>query len=208
MFAVTRNIRGARRTGRGLGCAHPKCRCGYYRLRRSALRLPLFFWRQTLSCSGLARLGRKRRVARTRSLMPVIASGAKQSRGGVHRLLDCFVAELVIGPATSGRTRWLLAMTAFLSSPARRGTPQNSLANFVGTPSRGRGTVSRSEIVEGVQRRRLVFVAGVSSRPRNPLHHPSLAIARYGRSPSPAPLRSAGEDEEARRPRRFAFVAA
>src|SRR5579871_404856 len=60
MFAVTRNIRGARRTGRGLGCAHPKCRCGYYRLRRSALRLPLFFWRQTLSCSGLPRLGRKK----------------------------------------------------------------------------------------------------------------------------------------------------
>jgi hypothetical protein len=25
--------------------------------------------------------------------------------------LDCFVAEPVIGPATSGRTRWLLAMT-------------------------------------------------------------------------------------------------
>src|SRR5579872_3484806 len=25
-----------------------------------------------------------------------------------------------------------------LSAPARRGTPQNSLANFVGTPSRGR----------------------------------------------------------------------
>ena len=25
---------------------------------------------------------------------------------------DCFVAEPVIGPATSGRTRWLLAMTA------------------------------------------------------------------------------------------------
>ncbi len=41
----------------------------------------------------------------------VIASEAKQSRGRVHRLLDCFVAELVIGPATSGRTRWLLAMT-------------------------------------------------------------------------------------------------
>gem|GEM_PF-3681275 len=27
-----------------------------------------------------------------------------------HRQLDCFVAEPVIGPATSGRTRWLLAM--------------------------------------------------------------------------------------------------
>jgi hypothetical protein len=30
----------------------------------------------------------------------------------IHKaVLDCFVAELVIGPATSGRTRWLLAMT-------------------------------------------------------------------------------------------------
>src|SRR6185312_4779967 len=30
-----------------------------------------------------------------------------------HPTLDCFVAELVIGPATSGRTRWLLAMTTW-----------------------------------------------------------------------------------------------
>jgi len=30
-------------------------------------------------------------------------------------VLDCFVAEPVIGPATSGRTRWLLAMTRFLN---------------------------------------------------------------------------------------------
>jgi hypothetical protein len=35
-------------------------------------------------------------------------------RGG--EVLDCFVAELVIGPATSGRTRWLLAMTAPIQS--------------------------------------------------------------------------------------------
>ena len=28
------------------------------------------------------------------------------------RAMDCFVAEPVIGPATSGRTRWLFAMTA------------------------------------------------------------------------------------------------
>ena len=46
----------------------------------------------------------------------VIASEAKQSRenlGGRNQFaqLDCFVAEPVIGPATSGRTRWLLAMT-------------------------------------------------------------------------------------------------
>jgi hypothetical protein len=27
--------------------------------------------------------------------------------------LDCFVAEPVIGPATLGRTRWLLAMTKY-----------------------------------------------------------------------------------------------
>jgi hypothetical protein len=47
-------------------------------------------------------------------LVPVIASGAKQFRGRGHRFLDCFVAELVIGPATSGRTRWLLAMADLL----------------------------------------------------------------------------------------------
>jgi hypothetical protein len=40
----------------------------------------------------------------------VIASEAKQSRGGAKRL-DCFVAEFIIGPA-KGRTRWLLAMTS------------------------------------------------------------------------------------------------
>src|ERR1700740_749932 len=28
MSAVTRNVRGARRTGRGFGCAHPKRQCG------------------------------------------------------------------------------------------------------------------------------------------------------------------------------------
>jgi ATP-dependent protease Clp ATPase subunit len=39
----------------------------------------------------------------------VIASEAKQSSQRFD--LDCFVAEFVIGPATSGRTRWLLAMT-------------------------------------------------------------------------------------------------
>src|SRR5712691_11346654 len=35
-----------------------------------------------------------------------------------HLGLDCFVAELVIGPATSGRTRWLLAMTSAAISRA------------------------------------------------------------------------------------------
>src|SRR5690349_16186175 len=58
--------------------------------------------------------------------------------------------------------------------------------------ARGRGTVSRSEMVEGVQRRRLVFVAGVSSPPRNPLHHRRLlSLARW--SPSPA---FAGEERK------------
>ena len=28
MPAVTRTVRGARRTGQRFGCAHPKCRCG------------------------------------------------------------------------------------------------------------------------------------------------------------------------------------
>src|SRR5579864_1079668 len=79
MPAVTRLIRGARRTGRGLGCAQPKCRCGFYRVRRSALRLPLFFWRQTLSCSGLAKLGRKD-ASRERSCF--IRPRAKRGGGG------------------------------------------------------------------------------------------------------------------------------
>jgi hypothetical protein len=34
--------------------------------------------------------------------------------------LDCFVAKLVIGPVTSGRTRWLLAMTEGYRSSGSR----------------------------------------------------------------------------------------
>jgi hypothetical protein len=51
-------------------------------------------------------LGRDR-VART----VVIASASEAIQGRLREKVDCFVAELVIGPATSGRTRWLLAMT-------------------------------------------------------------------------------------------------
>jgi|GEM_PF-4894320 len=40
----------------------------------------------------------------------VIASGSEAIQSGRY-VLDCFVAELVIGPATSGRARWFLAMT-------------------------------------------------------------------------------------------------
>jgi hypothetical protein len=40
----------------------------------------------------------------------VIASEAKQSSKRMQWLLDCFVAEFIIGPA-KGRTRWLLATT-------------------------------------------------------------------------------------------------
>jgi|GEM_PF-3712151 len=49
------------------------------------------------------------------------------------------------GPVGSSQRR------ALLSAPARRGTPQNSLANFVGTPSRGRGAILRSKMVEGAR---------------------------------------------------------
>jgi len=38
----------------------------------------------------------------------------------LRRRLDCFVAELVIGPATSGRTRWVLAMTVQNSGAQKR----------------------------------------------------------------------------------------
>ena len=62
MPAVTRTIRGARRTGRGFGCAHPKCRCGFYPCadRRSAS--PSFMWRQRIwQWLGQARAQRMRR---------------------------------------------------------------------------------------------------------------------------------------------------
>src|ERR1700731_3563651 len=44
--------------------------------------------------------------------------------------LDCFVAEPVIGPATSGRTRWLLAMT-------NGGTEPNDDSRYRREPCRG-----------------------------------------------------------------------
>jgi hypothetical protein len=56
-------------------------------------------------------------------LLSVIASEAKQS-SLCRKFLDCFVAEPVIGPATSGRTRWLLAMTIL----ARRALPISARA--------------------------------------------------------------------------------
>jgi hypothetical protein len=49
------------------------------------------------------------------SMACVIASGGEAIQAGGAEL-DCFVAERVIGPATSGRTRWLLAMTAALTA--------------------------------------------------------------------------------------------
>jgi hypothetical protein len=50
---------------------------------------------------------------------------AKQSSSGA-KILDCFVAELVIGPATSGRTRWLLAMTRGKNSGAKKTRRENA----------------------------------------------------------------------------------
>src|SRR5579864_5431175 len=88
MFAVTRNIRGARRTGRGLGCAHPKCRCGFYRLRRSALRLPLFFLEanafvQWLAKTRAQKARREKGIARAFASFPAIAGkGDRAKRGG------------------------------------------------------------------------------------------------------------------------------
>ena len=60
-----------------------------------------------LECSGpvALRCSMSRCTGAPRTADPVIASEAKQSS---------FVAEPVIGPATSGRTRWLFAMTMVL----------------------------------------------------------------------------------------------
>src|SRR5579864_5976315 len=82
MFAVTRNIRGARRTGRGLGCAHPKCRCGFYRLRRSALRLPLFYLEANAFVQWLA----KTRAQKTRRENDLVLSAPARSAGEGDRL--------------------------------------------------------------------------------------------------------------------------
>jgi len=89
MLAVTRTIRGARRTGRGFGCSHPKCRCGFYRAPLGAPP-PVIFSEAKGSCSGLAKLGRKKRVARMRMLVPSPTparggSASVASRGGVRR---------------------------------------------------------------------------------------------------------------------------
>jgi hypothetical protein len=77
--------------------------------RRSA---PLYFFRGGFLAVALPKLGRKQKTRRENEIACARLcerSEAIQGRGA--STLDCFVAELVIGPAISGRTRWLLAMT-------------------------------------------------------------------------------------------------
>ena len=68
-------------------------------LRSTRLRVRLEGWPHTSSMEKRVIYGMFRHCER---------SDAIQNGGAA---LDCFVAEPVIGPATSGRTRWLLAMT-------------------------------------------------------------------------------------------------
>src|SRR5579871_4505915 len=141
MFAVTRTIRGARRTGRGLGCAHPKCRCGFYRLRRSALRLPLFFWRQTLSCSGLAKLGRRKTRRENRRTRHCERSEAIQGPGapapGLLRRGACHRAGHFgpdpLAPRNDGHSY----------PPPRAGAPHKIRWRILWGPHRGGGGPSR-----------------------------------------------------------------
>ena len=74
MTAVTRTIRGARRTGQRFGCSHPKCRCGFYRCasRRSA---SPYFWRQTFRAVAWQSSGARKRVARMMSFIRPRDSG-------------------------------------------------------------------------------------------------------------------------------------
>jgi hypothetical protein len=68
-------------------------------------------------------------------------SEAIQCSGDV---LDCFVAELVIGPATSGRTRWLLAMTKEIREMERRQTQGNTTRTHTARGTRhGEGGLRR-----------------------------------------------------------------
>jgi hypothetical protein len=74
MTAVTRIIRGARRTGRGFGCSHPKRRCGLS-LRAARRSAPLIlFGAAFVQWLGKARAQTKC-VARTRSLILTRDSG-------------------------------------------------------------------------------------------------------------------------------------
>ncbi len=81
-FAVTRIVRGARRTGRGFGCSHPKRRCGSRTRRLPALRLPLFIWRQSFRAVAWQNSGAKERVARTMSLTLPCRGGSRPKGAG------------------------------------------------------------------------------------------------------------------------------
>ena len=77
-------------------------------VRLSALRFPSDF------CGGgefsLVVLQSSGALGAARTLLHVVIASGSEAIQSSRRMLDCFVAELVIGPATSGRTRWLLAM--------------------------------------------------------------------------------------------------
>ena len=71
------------------------------------------------------------------------------------RSLDCFVAEPVIGPATSGRTRWLLAMTKPLFPRLEIFRPRCRVARLRWTGDAGLAAVrtQRAEFGAGAQGR-------------------------------------------------------
>src|SRR5690242_7228969 len=85
MPAVTRTVRGARRTGRGFGCAHPKCRCGFYPCadRRSASLLLL--GAKNLGMAW-ARLGRKKRRESALALSAPAPLPRRREDEGARRL--------------------------------------------------------------------------------------------------------------------------
>src|ERR1700674_3052798 len=74
---------------------------GHGWMRLSALRLPRLFPRDGKNFCGCVVVSKPRTRARRENASSLRAP-AKQSSSGAQ-LLDCFVAELVIGPATSAR---------------------------------------------------------------------------------------------------------
>src|ERR1700734_913504 len=106
--------------------------------------------------------------------------------------LDCFVAGPVIGPATSGRTRWLLAMTAqngISSSMSPREPPPRA-------PAPAPAPAAAATLRDGPDEPK----SPVSSAPKSPPPPPPIKLLRsfpispiFACQPSAGPARGKGD---------------
>jgi hypothetical protein len=99
MFAATRNIRGARRIGRGFGCSHSKRRCGLLDNAPIGAPPPLIFL-EAAFVQWLGKARAQKRAARTGIAWPPTLSAQAENKG-LAAILPPF-ARLVAGSSLQG----------------------------------------------------------------------------------------------------------